>query len=189
MNMGHEIMDFTFDSTKTKNAIIKYCSKIVEEGSDGDSLNDIEFIDDILFDSKKEAKEYIKENANGWHPCIAVKYRVPKNSKYLQGLKEKRDKAVSKYNSVVYDLTSDILYGEGVYVKCRHCKEYIDRDDLYDVICPNCGGNLLSSSNIERLEKLKEKAIKYKKEYNDEYNRFKLESEDFKWLVKIEYHI
>ena len=187
--MGHEIMDLTFDSSKTKNAIIKYCSRIVEEDSDEDSLDGIEFIDYMLFDSKKEAKEYIRENAKGWYPCMAVKYRVPKPSKYLQGLKEKRDKAISKYTSVSRDLRGDIFFGEEAYIKCRHCKEYIDREDLEDVICPNCGNNLMSKANIERLEKLKEKALKYKKEYSDEYKRLKFKSDDFNWLVQIEYRI
>lgn len=185
--MGHEIMHLTFDSNQSKKSIVNYCADIVEEDGDGGSLGGIRFIDYELFDSYEEALEYIEKNDRGWYDNIGVKYRIPKQTKGLRALEEKKTKAVNKYHLVSRDIKEAIIFQD--YVRCRHCKKNIPGRKLFSVTCPYCKGDMRTKANIERVQKLKDKANLYTKQYEDEYERLKFESDEFEWLVKIEYHI
>ena len=185
--MGHEIMHLTFDSSKSKRSIVDYCDQIVEEDGDGGSLGGIRFIDHLLFDSYEEAEEYIRKNDSGWYDNIGVRYRIPKKTKHLQGLEEKKSKAENKYYSVSSDIKYKIILQDTV--RCRHCKTNIPGRKLFTTTCPHCKGDLRTNAEIERIKKLKEKAKLYAEQYKEEYERLKFVSDEFEWLVKIEYHI
>ena len=152
-------------------------------------VNEIRFFDTI-FPNYEEAKRFIDMHDEGWHDTIAVKYRrMPegRDTKKLQGLREKTSGAFIEYQTENSKLVADETKGQ--YVVCKGCGSKLSKDLLKDNICPLCKIDMRSDATLNKIAKLKENIKKLDGEIEEEVQKITDTYEEIYWLVKYEYHV
>ena len=115
------------------------------------------------FNSQAEAEDYISENARKWDGPMAVPFKI-KGAKavpaYVKNAKTKYDQAMEKQRQIVDKAHKDVTNAKGQFVGCKKCKSKINRSYLKIADCPLCGENLISATNLQRIENAKQKSNK-----------------------------
>jgi hypothetical protein len=167
--MGANLDTRTYN-TDDKTDIRRRWDSDVEESqhSDGNSYSGcigmfdsgIAFIREV-FDSARQAYDYISENHQKWDNPLGVPFRIAGSKKvpsYVKNAKERYDKAQEKHRQIVEKVHQDILNAKSKFVSCKVCSSKLNRSFLRTVDCPICNkATLISKTGMQRIEKARQK--------------------------------
>ena len=161
------------------------------EGSSG-LPNKIIWRDDLLFDSEKEAQEYIdKESRKKSYLQIAVRYKVPKKgTKKQQELEERIDRAQEKIDIENRKMCNFPYRNRKSKTKtCKKCGSTMNVNYIGNTRCPLCGNDMRTNTEKERRKRLSDNLAKARKEL-EIYNKELAKKNYEEWyLLKYEYHV
>lgn len=154
-----------------------------------DILSPITWYDNVVCENKDSARDLICEIDTGWYDQIAVKYKEYVPDKKTKALINK-EKQVETLSNELYELDHKQYFKnhKSKRITCKKCDSAINKDYIKRHWCPLCGNDLRSKTEIDKVEKKKEKLSNLKKQIK----KMELKNSkkyNVKWLVKIEYHI
>lgn len=191
--MSHITNYYYFNENIDKNTVEAEINYEVEmetwkEGGGG-LPRSITWYDNVICESKEDAENTIKDLDDGKYRQIAVKYK-----KHIPGKKTKalinKEKQVETLSNELYDLDHKQYFKnhKSKRITCKKCDSAINKDYIKRHWCPLCGNDLRNKTEIDKVEKKKEKLSNLKKQIK----KMELKSSKkyaIKWLVKVEYHI
>jgi len=200
--MSHNIQHFDYPDNVDKKKVCADLDNYVahedwQEGCSG-LCNPIRWIDKV-FETHKEAVDYIDKIDQGWYDNIAVKYKEyprPDKSKLnkYEELCTKAQAARKEYNDfAAYNHFKDV---KAAFIGCPVCKSKINRE-IYTTkscyvqanYCPVCREDMRSDTMKKKLIAMKSKWDKLSNQAQEELDKQKKKNKpETRWVVKIEYH-
>lgn len=191
--MSHVTNYYNFNEDIDKNTVEAEINYEVEmetwrEGGGG-LPKSISWHNDTIYDNEQDAVKAIEKMDTGRYDQIAVKYK-----EYVPGKKTKalinKEKQVETLSNELYELDHKQYFKnhKSKKITCKKCDSVINKDYIKRHWCPLCGNDLRSKTEIDKVEKKKEKLSDLKKQIK----KMELKNSkkyNVKWLVKIEYHI
>ena len=186
--MSHNIEYFEYPESTKESAIEKKLQNYVEVRcvAEGGHLGAIRWMNKHICSSRADAENFLKENDKGWYDCLAVRFRIPASgNKKVEELRGKAAIAHGAYyqsNQVVATASM-----KSAFVACKSCGSKLNREKLKTNFCPVCRADMRSKTELARINRLLQKALKADEELERAENSASKHG-TVKWLVKIEYH-
>lgn len=111
------------------------------------------------FDSYAEAETYVQENAQKWENALAVYFYDKPQSvrKYSIPLQKRTNDAEKRYAELEAEFYDSIHTAKSKTIGCKKCVSSINRNYVKHAECPICGHNLMSATQIKRLQVARQK--------------------------------
>lgn len=195
--MGHNIRFETYQENCDRKAVQQTWDSFVSHADyqEGATRLDppIRWIEDPILDSYEKAEEFIRKNDKGWYDSLAVRFRdysrdANKPSRRMEYLNNKLTTLQQKLQNREEKLFCENRTAE--FVSCPHCHSKLARKYLTRNYCPVCSSDMRTKTELEAINRLKEKVDYTQKLLDEESKRPRKKKGDFvvRWLVKIEYH-
>lgn len=189
--MGHTIQHYDYpvnvDKKKVEQELANYVAKRCFQ--EGGHLSKIRWIDSEPCANEDEACKKIEHLDKGWYDCIAVKYydayNIPETEK-IKALRAANTQAYCKYNELAS--VFHFANAKAEYIGCKNCGSKIARKYLRRNFCPVCNADLRSTTTLNRIVALKEKADKSSDALKAELTKQAMKAKNVRWKIKIEFH-
>ncbi len=136
-----------------------------------------------------DARSFLEQNDRGWYDCLAVRYKVPLDTKALRDAQKAKAVAFSKYNALQSANYPSTLSSE--FISCKNCHSKLNRLALMHPgnrrnTCPVCQADLRPQSMLDRINRALKAAEKAQERTRQAERNAK--KQEVRWLIKIEYH-
>lgn len=193
--MGYEIAHYDYDENIDKKEVesnlnLNACIRGAEEGVSG-LYNPITWHDDLVFESRGKAWEYIDSIDTNSRKQIAVKYKELIPNEHESDTLIQKKKELSKLIKEWLELDDNHYFKKHDApdkIECSKCGSTINKDYIKMNRCPACSSDLRPKAFIEKVNNLRERSKILGGEVD---NMIKQESANYeiKWLVKVEYRV
>lgn len=195
MSNNIEMVTYSLNVDKTK--IQEFWDDYV--GSDdwqedsGGLPNNINWVENRVFDTYEDAENYIKEcDEKIYYNCMAVQYRdMPKDitSKAMGALKERLQKESDKLNE--YTKAHTVKAFKADFVGCAGCGSKLAKVRLLSDKCPLCGADLRGKTTLKTLARYENNIQELNKKIKEEEKKLTIKyanKAEIRWLCKVEYY-
>lgn len=187
--MSHEIKHYEYSEKTSKKAIEEELKTFVRMTciQEGGQLGRIQWFDNTICDSLSAAEEFLEvKDKPGDYRNLAVRFRVPApGNKKIDELRGKAAIARGAYNQA--DRVVATASMKSAFVACKSCGSKLNREKLRSNFCPVCRADMRSKTELARINRLLQKALKTEEEL-EMAEKAAAKRGTVKWLVKIEYH-
>lgn len=195
--MSHNIKMVTYSQNVNKTKVQELWNDYVrsenwQEGSGG-LPNNINWVENKVFDTYEDAENYIKEcDEKIWYNCMAVQYRdTPKDitSKAMGALKERLQKESDKLNE--YTKAHTVKAFKADFVGCAGCGSKLAKARLLSDKCPLCRADLRGKTTLETIARYENNIQELNKKIKEEEKKLTIKyanKAEIRWLCKVEYH-
>lgn len=134
---------------------------------------------DRRFATRNEAEEFLLNQHSKWEPAEAVSFLLPaKENKTEKTRRERASVSYKSWEKREQDARTKVIETfanrKGRTVACSGCGSRLSRTHLASKLnrwtlpsCPVCGESLLSKTDHERLDNIKQRVAKAKREVNE----------------------
>ena len=184
----HNIGYLVCDEKENRKSILAEISEIAREGGDG-YHSGVKFHDNIPpFETKEEARDFIKKKDNGWYDDHAVRFYDYSGATKTAKIKTYEEKiAQLTAEQMKYRDEHSVHNFKAKHIGCMKCGSKLNKDYIVGERCPLCHTDLRSETTLKKMEWYKNKKNEYAERIEAEERKQKSKAK-IKWLVKYEYH-
>ena len=174
--MGSNFVDYKYGKKLTKEQISKEFKNRQEEGRDYNGHQDgysgdfqtvnCVTIKDNVFNTLQEALDYIDNNASKWENAVATYYTEKTSSKTSEKVKSQLNKAREDIIILKGSIIQSIKNAKSKTIGCKKCESKINRRYISRPACVVCGGELRSTTDLNRINRAELKVNTLTERYN-----------------------